>query len=171
MALTRQVKQEIVEEMKETFSESEAVVVFDCKGLTVAESSELRNMVKKDGAKMRVVKNRLTKIALRGTPYEHISDLFKGQAAITSGEDPVAVAKSLAKFAKNNDKVTIIGGALADKKLTKDEVVSLASMPSLDDLRAKIIATIQTPAINIARLLNAPSTGVVRVLDAKSKQG
>jgi large subunit ribosomal protein L10 len=122
------------------------------------------------GAGFKVTKNRLTKLALQGTKYENLTDLFTGPTAIGTSSDPVSAAKTLVSFAKTNDKLTIIGGSLDGKVLDKAGVEALATLPSLDELRAKIIGMLTAPATKVARVTQAPASQLARVIQARADQ-
>ena len=122
------------------------------------------------GAGFKVTKNRLTKLALQGTKYENLSDLFAGPTAIGTSNDPVSAAKTLVSFAKTNDKLTIIGGSLDGKVLDKAGVEALATLPSLDELRAKITGMLTAPATKVARVTQAPASQLARVIQARADQ-
>ena len=159
--MDRNQKKDLVSDMNAVFGAAESVVVVHCQGLTVEQSTDLRAKLREAGAGFKVTKNRLTKLALKGTDYEGLDDLFTGPTAIAySDEFPVAPAKIVYEFAKENDKVEILGGALGTNVLDKDRVEDLAKLPSLDELRGKLVGMIQTPAIRIARLSAAPATQV-----------
>ncbi len=159
-------KEQLVAELNGTFAEATLVVVAHQSGLTVAESGDLRRQMRDAGAGYRVTKNRLAKRALAGTAYEGLSDLFQGPTAIAFSADPVAAAKVAAKYAKGNDKLTIIGGALGDKLLDTAGVQELAQLPSLDELRAQLIGLVSAPATRVAGVLQAPAGQLARVLKA-----
>jgi large subunit ribosomal protein L10 len=122
------------------------------------------------GAGVKVAKNRLAKLALRGTEAEHIADLFKGPTVIAYSNDPVSAPKVAIDFAKTNQKLVILGGAMGKTNLSPDGVMALASLPSLDELRAKLIGMIQTPATRIAQLANAPAAKLARVIGAYARK-
>ncbi|MEM9629525.1 MAG: 50S ribosomal protein L10 [Pseudomonadota bacterium] len=161
----------IVDSLRGVFSGAGVVVVTHFQGLSVAEVTELRRGMQESGAKFRVTKNRLAKIALADTSFDPLAELFTGPTAIAYSEDPVAAPKAVVDFAKKNDKLVVIGGGLDGNLLTADEVKALASLPSLDELRAKIIGMINTPAQRIASVLQAPAGQVARVLSAHAEQG
>jgi len=140
-------------------------------GLTVAESTDLRRKMLAEGANFKVTKNRLAKLALAGTPYEGLADLFEGPTAIAWSSDPVAAAKVAVGFAKDNEKLTVIGGAMGELRLDADGIKALATLPSLDELRAKLVGMLNTPATRIAGVLQAPAGQVARVLGAYAQQG
>jgi large subunit ribosomal protein L10 len=144
------------------------VVVTHYMGLTVAEMTDLRGKMRAAGANFKVTKNRLTKLALVGTEFESIADLFVGPTAIAISRDPVAAAKVVADYAKTNDKLKILGGSLGKLRLDVDGVKALATLPSLDELRGKLLGMISTPATRIAGVLQAPAGQLARVLKAKA---
>lgn len=164
--MNRTQKQEVVASLRETFSQANVVVVTHFLGLTAGEATELRRNMKAVGADFKVTKNRLVKRALEDTPYVGLSDLFSGPTAIAVSADPVAAAKASVEFAKGNDHLVIIGGALGEKTLDEAGVKALASLPSLDELRGKIVGLLQAPAGNIARTLQAPGGQLARVVNA-----
>ena len=168
--MNRAEKQQQIETTNVRFQEAGIALVVHNKGLTVAEMTQLRIKMREAGAQFKVTKNRLTKIAAKGTVFEGISDLFKGPAAVATSKDPVAVAKGLVDFAKNNEKLVIVGGAYGDQKLDVSAIESLAKLPSLNELRAKIVGMLQTPATRIACVLQAPGGQVARVVAAKAKK-
>ena len=155
--MNREEKAQLLSELNELFNNSEIVVVSHCKGLTVAEVSELRNNIRKAGAGFRVTKNRITRLALKGTNFENLADLFKGPTAIAFASDPISACKACVEFAKTNEKLIIVGGALGTGVLSIDEIKKLASIPSMDELRAKIIGLLQAPAAQLARVTKAYS--------------
>lgn len=164
--MLRSQKEEKVAALQQSLSESEMVVVTHQTGLSVAESTDLRRKALQAGAGFRVTKNRLARIALQGTPFEHLSDLFTGPTAIAFSSDPVAAAKVAVEYAKKNDKLVVLGGGLGDKVLDKAAVEELAKLPSLDELRAKIVGMINTPATRIAGVVQAPAGQLARVFGA-----
>ena len=157
--------------MHEAFSGAASLVVTHYSGLTVAEATDLRAKMRDAGASFQVTKNRLTRLALKDTDYEGIADLFSGPTAVAYSDDPVAPAKVAVEFAKKNDKLIVVGGAMGTNALDVDGVKSLASMPSLDELRGKIVGLLNAPATKIAGVLQAPGGQVARVISAKSQQG
>jgi large subunit ribosomal protein L10 len=161
-------KKEWVGSLHGTLEGAGLVVVTHYMGLTVAEMTNLRAKMRAAGASFKVTKNRLTKLALEGTAYENIADLFTGPTAIAFSADPVAAAKVAAEFAKTNDKLKILGGSLGGERLGEDGVKALATLPSLDELRAKLLGMISTPATRIAGVLQAPAGQLARVLKAKA---
>ena len=163
-------KEELVASMHEAFEDSAMVVVTHYSGLTVSELGFLRREMRNAGANFKVTKNRLTRRAIDGTKFDHLKEMFVGPTAIAYSDDPVAPAKVAVKFAKSNEKLVLLGGALGDEVLDVAGIKELASLPSLDELRAKILGMITTPATRIAGILNAPSEQVVRLISAKSNE-
>ena len=168
--MNRQEKAELIETLQTTLNASSTVVVTHQVGMTVAESSDLRVKMREAGAGFKVTKNRIAKLALKGTRYEELDGMFTGPTAIGTSEDPVAAAKALVDFAKDNDKLTIIGGSMDGKTLDKAGVEALAKMPSLDELRGRLVGLIQAPAAKIARVTQAPAGKVARVIQARADQ-
>jgi large subunit ribosomal protein L10 len=163
-------KSEMVSALNQVFSDTGVVVVAHYSGLNVAQMTTLRGRMKDAGASLKVAKNRLVKLALKGTDAEHISDLFQGATVIAYSKDPVAAPKVAAEFAKTNEKFVLLGGAMGRTSLDAKGVEALAALPSLDALRAKIVGIIQTPATRIAGVLQAPAGQLARVIAAYSKQ-
>jgi large subunit ribosomal protein L10 len=162
-------KQKVVEELQKDLAGTSCVVVTHQSGLSVAEATLLRQQVRDAGASFRVTKNRLAKRALDGTPFEPLSSLFTGPTAIAFSVDPVAAAKVVVGYANRNNKLTIIGGGLAGRRMDAAEVKELASLPSLDELRGKLIGLLQAPAARLARVLQAPAGQVARLLAAHAE--
>ena len=160
----------VVEELNRTFNEVNVVVVTRNLGLTVAQSTALRLKMREGGATYKVTKNSLAKIATKGTVYESISDLLTGPVALASSIDPVAAAKIVVEFAKTNDRLEIVGGAMGSMVLNADGIKALASMPSLDELRGTLIGLVQAPATKIAQLTTAPAAKLARVFGAYAKE-
>ena len=144
--MDRTQKEEQVSSLRETFDAAELVVVTHYSGLTVAELGELRGQMREAGADFKVTKNRLTKLALAGTKFEGLSDMFSGPTAIAYSKDPVAAAKASVNFSKANEKLVVLGGAMGSESLDVSGVKALATLPSLDELRAKLVAMISTPS-------------------------
>ena len=168
--MNRNQKTDLVKTLRSTFENTSSVVVVHCIGLTVAESTDLRNKMRKNKCYFKVTKNKITKLALKDTKYQHIDKMFSGPTAIGSSEDPVMAAKVLVNFSKDNEKLVIIGGGLEDKHLTKNDVEALAKLPSLDELRGKLVGLLQAPAIKIARLTKEPANKVYQTISQKSQQ-
>jgi len=157
-----------LESLRGVFDESGAVIVTHYTGLTVAEMTELRGKLRADGAQLKVVKNRLAKIALDGKGGDAAQDLFTGPVAIAFSPDPVAAAKAADAFAKDNSKLVIIGGVMGEEVLDAKGVESLAKLPSLDQLRGKLIGLLQAPATKVAGVVQAPASQLARVVAAYS---
>jgi large subunit ribosomal protein L10 len=164
-------KQNLVASLKGLFEGANLVVITRQSGLTVAESTNLRHQMREAGASFKVTKNRLARLALEGTKFAEIAALFKGPTAVATSSDPVAAARIAVRFAKDNEKLVIVGGALDGKALDVEAVKELAALPSLDELRARFIALLQTPATQVVRVLNAPAGQVARVLAAYAEKG
>jgi large subunit ribosomal protein L10 len=163
-------KEELVSTLNTTFNEVGVVVVAHYSGLTVAQMQKLRQEMKKSGATVRVAKNRLVKIALDGTDKGSISGLMKGPTLLAYSKDPVSAPKIAVEFAKTHDKFVILGGAMGPTALDANGVKALATMPSLDELRAKIVGLIQAPATKLAQLSTAPAAKLARVFGAYAKR-
>jgi large subunit ribosomal protein L10 len=163
-------KSAFVEELNAVFSQNGTVVVARYTGLTVADMTTLRKRMRAAGAGTKVVKNRLAQLAIRGTDAEKIANLFKGPTLIAYSGDPVAAAKVATDYAKINDKLVILGGTMGKSALNAEGVKALASMPSLDELRAKIVGMIQTPATRVAQVLSAPAGQLARVVGAYAQK-
>tara|TARA_Y100001970_G_scaffold94944_1_gene119705 strand:- start:12340 stop:12858 length:519 start_codon:yes stop_codon:yes gene_type:complete len=164
-------KEELVAAFNEAFSGATLVVVTSQNGLSVAQSTELRREMRDAGASFKVTKNRLTRLALKGTKFEHLSDLFNGPTAIAYSDDPVAAARIAVKFADSNDKFFVLGGGLDEQALDVSAVTALAKLPSLDELRGKLVGMIQTPATRIASVTQAPAGQLARVFSARAEKG
>ena len=164
--MDRAAKKEMVTELNGVFKASNVVVVAHYAGLTVADMQLLRRQMKQAGASVKVAKNRLAKIALDGTDVAAIAPLLKGPTVIAYSGDPVAAPKVAIDFAKGREKFVILGGAMGKTALNPDGVKALASLPSLDELRAKIVGLIQAPATKIAQVVTAPAAKVARVVQA-----
>jgi large subunit ribosomal protein L10 len=163
-------KRELVGTLNGVFKDTSVVVVAHYAGLTVADMQKLRAQMKQAGATVKVAKNRLAKIALEGTDVASIGTLLKGPTLLAYSSDPVAAAKVAVDFAKANDKLVILGGAMGTTALNADGVKALATMPSLDELRAKLVGLIQAPATKIAQLSTAPAAKLARVFGAYAKR-
>jgi large subunit ribosomal protein L10 len=164
-------KSELVTSLNQVFKDTGTVVVAHYAGLSVAEMTAFRAKMRDAGAGVKVAKNRLAKLALKGTDAETIADLFKGPTVVAYSRDPVAAAKVAIDFAKTNEKLVILGGAMGTKGLDPEGVKALASLPSLDELRAKLVGMIQTPATRIASVVAAPAGQVARVIGAHARKG
>ena len=155
--MNREEKTQLLGELNELFNSSEIIVVSHYKGLTVKEVSELRDKIRKAGAGFRVTKNRITRLALKGTKFEGLTDLFTGPTAIAFANDPVSACKACVQFAKDNEKLIVVGGAMGTGVLSVAEINKLATIPSMDELRAKIIGLLQAPGAQLARVTRAYS--------------
>lgn len=164
--MNRAEKVEMVETLGQIFSESGSVVVARYTGLTVAEMTELRRRLKEVGATFKVAKNRLAKIALENTNRTAAADMFVEPTAIAFGVDPVAAPKVISTFAKENDKLVVVGGLIGDSTIDSDAVKALAKMPSIEELRAKLLGVLSAPGGKLARTLNEPGSRFVRQLNA-----
>jgi large subunit ribosomal protein L10 len=164
--MDRAQKAESIETLKGVFADAGAVVVTHYMGLTVAEMTDLRGRLRSEGAKLKVVKNTLVLKALDGRTGEAGDALFTGPVAIAYGPDPVSAAKISTQYAKDNDKFSVIGAVMGDEVLDAKAVSALATLPSLDQLRAKIIGLVQAPATKIAGVLQAPAAQLARVMQA-----
>lgn len=168
--MERSQKEKLVATLHHALDDTVCVVVTHQTGLTVAEVTELRRQMRAAGASFKVTKNRLARLALAGTKFEQLSPLFTGPTAVAFSRDPVAAAKVAVEFANKNGKLTIVGGSLGDRQLDVAGVRSLATLPSLDQLRAKLVGLLQTPAVRIATVLQAPGAQVARVLAAYAEK-
>lgn len=168
--MQRQQKEELVATLHQTFTETNLLVVTHQTGLTVAQMTNLRRRMRDAGAGFKVTKNRLAKIALDGTKFAMLSDLFTGPTAIAFSGDPVAAAKVAVEYANQNDKLVVIGGALGEQVLDADGIKALAKLPSLDELRGRLIGVLQAPAAQVARICAAPAGQLARVLAAYAEK-
>ncbi len=164
--MDRTEKREFVATLATVFAETSMVVVTQNNGLTVAEVTMLRQRMRAAGATFKVAKNRLAVLALDGTRFDGIAPLLKGPVALAWAVDPVAVAKVAVEFAKTNEKLVVLGGALGTQMLDADGIKALADLPSLDTLRARLVGLIATPATRIAGVLQAPAAQLARVFGA-----
>ena len=168
--MNRKEKAELVETLQTAFDGSSTIVVAHQVGMTVAESNDLRQKMRDVEAGFKVTKNRIAKLALKGTRYEDLDSIFTGPTVVGTSEDPVAAAKILVDFAKGNPKITIIGGSMDGQTLDKAGIEALAKMPSLDELRGKLVGLVQAPAAKIARVVQAPAGKMARVIKAREDQ-
>ena len=168
--MERAEKRELVSTMNEVFKETNVVVVAHYAGLKVSELTALRGKARAQGVSIKVAKNRLVKLALQGTDSAHIADLFTGPTLVAYSDDPVAAPKVATDFAKTNDKLVILGGAMGATALNADGVKALATLPSLDELRGKLVGLIAAPATRIAQIVNAPAASVARVIGAYARK-
>ena len=168
--MNRAQKTEKVGALHQSFQDAVMVVVTHQSGMTVAETTDLRRQMRAAGASYRVTKNRLARIALKGTEFESLDSLFTGPTAVAFGSDPVAAAKVAVDYARKSDKLVVIGGGLGPRQLDSAGVETLAKLPSLDELRAKLVGLLQTPATRVATVLQAPAGQVARVLKAHAEK-
>ena len=159
-------KRELVTELNGVFSDAASIVVTHYSGLTVTEINDLRNQMRDAGASFKVTKNRLARLALADTPYAPLADMFTGPTAIAFSEDVVAPAKVAVNYAKKNDKLVVLGGAMGETMLDETGIKELASLPSLDELWGKIVGLLQAPATKVAGVLQAPAGQLARVMGA-----
>ena len=164
--MDRAEKRQLVATLNETFSNASVVVVAHYSGLTVAQMSALRRQMREAGASLKVAKNRLVKIALEGTALANAAPLFKGPTVIAYSSDPVAAPKVAVDFARGHDKFVILGGAMGTTNLDPEGVRALATLPSIEELRARLVGMIQTPATRMAQVLAAPAAQLARVFQA-----
>lgn len=168
--MDRSEKEQMVSSLRQGFLESKLIIVAHQTGLTVDEVSGLRRQMREAGAQFKVAKNTLARLAVAGTQNEGINDLLSGPTALAYSKDPVAAAKISIKFANSNDRFKVIGGILDGKVLSEQDVETLSKLPSLDELRARIVGIISTPATRIAGILQAPAGQLARVFSAYSKK-
>lgn len=166
MAVTRAQKQEEVSYLVNALGSAEIVVIAHNKGLNAKASTEMRNDMRKAGVDCKVAKNTLVRIAAKGTAYEAIADMFKGPTIVTSSKDPVAAAKAAAEFAKKNDKFVIVGGAMGSLKLDANAVDQLSKLPSLNELRSKLVGLLVAAPTKLVGILQAPARDLVGVTKA-----
>ena len=169
--MNREQKQELISSLNAMLAGQSFIAVTHNGGLTVDELQNLRKQMRAAGAGFKVAKNRLARLALAGTKFENISEMLKGPTGLAYSTDPVAAAKVCAKFAKDNSKLTILGGNLDGMKMDAAGVETLSKLPSLLELRAKLAGLVQAPATKIAGILVAPAAQLARVMSARAKQG
>jgi large subunit ribosomal protein L10 len=157
-------KEKLVEELGQIFASSGVVVVSHYEGLTVAEMQDLRGRMREAGGSVRVAKNRLAKIALEGQPCASIAEYLTGMTVLAYSEDPVAAAKVVNDFSKENDKLSILGGAMGENALDIAGVKAVAAMPSREELISSIVGCIGAPASNIAGAIGAPASNIASIL-------
>lgn len=168
--MDRSEKEALVSSLNATFHEAGLVVITRNHGLTVAQANDLRVKMRAAGAGYKVTKNRLVKLALKGTSFEGLSDQFTGPSAIASSVDPVAAAKAAVEFAEKNEKLEIVGGGLGGQVLDANGVKALAKLPSLDELRSKFLGLLQAPATKVVGVVQAPGSQIARVLNAYAQK-
>ena len=159
-----------IEEMKSFFSKTSSVFVTHYQGLTVKQIDELREEMRKHGILFKITKNRITKLALEGTKFKKLENLFSGPTAIALSEDAITSAKILTKFAKNNSNLKIIGGIMEEEPLSVEDVAKIATLPTLDEARGQIVGILKSPAQKIISILLAPGSKIAILAHAKSKK-
>jgi large subunit ribosomal protein L10 len=169
--LDRAAKAELIKTIHAAVKDAGVVVVAHNKGMVAAQSADFRRRVKAAGGSVKVAKNRLTKLAIKNTAAEGISDLLTGPTILAFSQDPIAAARTAVKYAKENDKLVILGGTMGKTVLDAKGVQALAELPSLDELRAKLIGLLNAPATKIARTVKEPGAQLARVIQAKASQG
>ena len=168
--MNKEKKQEYIKEMSTQFDKSEAVIVAHYQGLTVKQLDDLRSQMRKHGIVFKVTKNRITKLALEKTKCKELSNLFTGPTAVALSEDAITSAKILTKFSKDNNNLKILGGIMGTDILDVAGVQNVATLPSLDEARAKIIGILRSPAQKIASILLAPASKIAILALEKSKK-
>ena len=166
--MNRKQKEELVESLHKTFLNSQSVIVTHINGLTVSETTNLRSSMRNSNCKFKVTKNKIVKLALKNTKFEHLDSLFTGPTAIGSSEDAIAPAKVLVDFSKESEKIKIIGGGFETKSLSVDEINNLASLPSLDEVRSKLIGLLMAGPTKLVRTIKEPSSRMARILATKN---
>ena len=169
--MDRAQKAKAVEDLHKSFQETESVVITQYAGLTVGQVTQLRVKMRAEGVSYKVSKNRLVLRAIKGTRFEGIGPMLKGPVGIATSKDAVAPAKIAANFAKDNEKLLIIGGALGEKVLDKAAIEALSKLPSLDELRGKLVGLLQAPAQKLASITQAPASQLARVIQAYANKG
>ena len=168
--MSKEKKQVYINEMKSQFDKSEAVIVAHYQGLTVSQLDELRAKMRENGIQFKITKNRITKIAIENTRCRDLRDLFKGPTAVALSKDAITSAKILTKFSKDNEKLKILGGIMGNEVLDVLGVQNVATLPSLDEARAKIVGILRSPAQKIASILLAPASKIAILALEKSKK-
>ena len=171
MGMSRAQKEAEVKALNERFANDEVVVLTHYSGLSVAEITDLRNQLRAEGASFKVTKNTLAKLAVKGTKFEAIADMFTGPTGVATSVDPVAAAKISHKFAKDHKSLVILGGAMGEKVMSAEEVVALAKLPSLDEIRSKLVGLLVAPQTKLAVLMQTPARNMVGVTKAYGEKG
>ena len=166
--MNREQKSNYVSSLKESLNNNEAMMIYHYQGLNVNQLDGLRNQMREAGALLKVTKNRITKIALKDTQHEEAISLFSGQTGVALSKDPITLAKTLVNFQKKNDMLKIVGGVMDSKVLAPEDVAKIATLPTLDEARAKIVGILQTPAQQIVSILLAPGAKIANLAHAKS---
>ena len=168
--MSKERKQVYIDEMKSQFDKSEAVIVAHYQGLTVAQLDELRSKMREHGIQFKITKNRITKIALENTRCKDLSELFKGPTAVALSQDAITSAKILTSFSKENENLKILGGIMGNDILDVAGVKNVATLPTLDEARAKIVGILRSPAQKLASILLAPASKIAILALEKSKK-
>ena len=168
--MNKEKKKNYIEEMKNFFYKTNSVLITHYQGLTVKQIDELRSEMRKHGIMFKITKNKITKLALEGTKFKKLENLFTGPTAVAFSEDAITSAKILTKFAKNNSNLKIIGGIMEEETLSVKDVEKIATLPTLDEARAKITGILATPAQKIISILLAPGAKIAILAHAKSKK-
>ena len=166
--MNRKQKKELVESLHKTFLDAQSIIVTHMNGLTVSETTNLRSNMRDANCSFKVTKNKIVKLALKNTNFEHLDSLFTGPTAIGSSKDAIAPAKVLFNFTKKTEKIKIIGGGVEKKSLTLDEITNLASLPSLDEVRSKFIGLLMAGPTKLVRTINEPPSRIARILATKN---
>ena len=169
--MNKEKKKMYIEEMKDFFSKSNSILVTHYQGLTVKQIDQLRAEMRKNGILFKITKNRITKLALEGSKFKKLENLFTGPTAVALSEDAITSAKILTKFAKSNSNLKIIGGLMEDKPLSQEEVANIATLPTLNEARSKIVGILEAPAQKIISILLAPGSKIAILAHEKSKKG
>jgi len=166
--MNREQKSNYVSSLKESLNNNEAMMIYHYHGLNVNQLDDLRNQMREAGALLKVTKNRITKIALKDTQHEEAISLFSGQTGVALSKNPITLAKTLVNFQKKNDMLKIVGGVMDSKVLAPEDVAKIATLPTLDEARAKIAAILQSPAQKLISILLAPGAKIANLAHAKS---
>ena len=168
--MNKEQKKQYIDEMSKHFDKSEAVIVTHYQGLTVSQLDDLRKKMREHGIKFKITKNRITKLALEKTKCKDISNLFSGPTAVALSEDAITSAKILSKFSKENENLKILGGIMGNDILDVAAVQNVATLPTLDEARAKIVGILRSPAEKIVSILLAPASKIAILALEKSKK-
>ena len=168
--MNKEKKKIYIEEMKKFFSTKNSVFITHYQGLTVKQIDELKSEMRKHGVLFKITKNRITKLALEGTKFKKLENLFTGPTAVAFSDDAISSAKILTKFAKTNSNLKIIGGIMEEEPLSIEDVAKIATLPTLDEARANIVGILTTPAKKIMSILLAPGSKIAILAHAKSKK-
>ena len=170
--MDRAQKRQLVTTLNDEWKSAGVIVVAHYKGMTVAQMTDFRKRMKDAGGAVKVAKNKLAKLALKETEVETVSDLLSGQTCIAYSDDPISAARVSVKYAKENEKLVILGGAMGKTRLDTSGVRALADLPSLDELRARLLGLLKAPAEKLVRTLNEPAAKLARVMQARvDKEG